>query len=351
MRMRQGQMDSFKEFLGKDLDDCIGQALEYYGCPRENLEVEIVQDAKSGIFGIVGARKAKIRARRTRIAETVASLLNGEEQEQVAAPIRQAAKAQKKGRQPAEKSQKQEDVDTQLKKAPHKRQMQPGSEKAEKMTSKIIFAPERPERRVAKIAQPQSAPLMQAAKPGASAAEAPDAVELEDAEASAWPVRAIEELDQNLLEEKALEIVAILIKPIAGREIALSMDIASSGPRIHVDWEGDAGLIIGRDGQTLAAVQYLASRMLSRVMGAALRVQLDIGNYRARQDDRLREMAKVLADKVRHTGRPFSTKPLSSYHRRVIHLYLQDNEDVQTRSVGDGPQKRVLITPRRSCQQ
>ena len=107
------------------------------------------------------------------------------------------------------------------------------------------------------------------------------------------------------------------------------------------------GLLIGREGQTLASLQYLASRVVSRGMNAAVRVQLDAGRYRQRQDEKLGEMALALAEKVRQTGRSYSTRPLSSYHRRIVHLCLQDAEEVQTRSSGDGPMKRVVIMRRR----
>ena len=68
-------MDGFKEFQGKNLDAAIQEACSYYNAAREKLEIEIVQDAKSGIFGIVGARKAKIRARRAALREAVESVL------------------------------------------------------------------------------------------------------------------------------------------------------------------------------------------------------------------------------------------------------------------------------------
>ncbi|MBO4684868.1 MAG: Jag N-terminal domain-containing protein, partial [Desulfovibrio sp.] len=68
-------MDGFKEFQGKDLDSAIKDACSYFDARREQLEIEILQDAKSGIFGIVGARKAKIRARRVRLRETMESVL------------------------------------------------------------------------------------------------------------------------------------------------------------------------------------------------------------------------------------------------------------------------------------
>ena len=69
-------MNKFKDFQAKNIDQAIQAACEYFDLPREQLEIEIVQDAKSGIFGIVGARKAKIRARRAHMQETVDRLLS-----------------------------------------------------------------------------------------------------------------------------------------------------------------------------------------------------------------------------------------------------------------------------------
>ena len=82
-------------------------------------------------------------------------------------------------------------------------------------------------------------------------------------------------------------------------------------------------------------------------VGAQVRVQVDAGDYHSRQDSRLQELARALADKVRATGRSQSTRPLSAYQRRVIHLTLQDDPDVQTRSSGEGPLKRVVILRRK----
>ena len=78
-------------------------------------------------------------------------------------------------------------------------------------------------------------------------------------------------------------------------------------------------------------------------MGASIPLQLDAGEYRERQDEKLREMARQLARRVHETGRPHSTRPLSSYHRRVVHMTLQDDLEIQTRSKGEGPLKRVVL--------
>jgi spoIIIJ-associated protein len=77
-----------------------------------------------------------------------------------------------------------------------------------------------------------------------------------------------------------------------------------------------------------------------------VRIQMDAGDYRRRQEDKLKNLAFALAEKARRSGRTISTHPLSSYHRRIVHLSLQDVPDIQTRSIGEGPMKRVSIQRR-----
>lgn len=299
------EMDKFKEFQGRDLDECISQALQWFDAPREALEIEILQDAKSGIFGIVGARKAKIRAKRVHVAETVRSLLETDTEKPANANETHAGETRSEPGLPDDLQQEK-------------------SGKQRKKQAKIEQASQTPGER-----SDQS-------RPGPDA-ECPE----EEAPGS-------KDLDKRALAQNALAIVKNLLTPLAGKEITAHVNLDSGKPRVRVDWEGDAGLLIGREGQTLAAIQYLASRILSRAMGAPINLQLDVGEYRTRQDDKLRELALSLAEKVRRTGRPLSTRPLSSYHRRVVHMCLQGELDLQTRSAGDGALKRVLISPRRS---
>ena len=137
-----------------------------------------------------------------------------------------------------------------------------------------------------------------------------------------------------------------LVTPVAGT-VACELRLADGRVHITVNCGENSGILIGREGQTLAAIQYLVSRIVSRAMNAAVRINLDAGEYRQRQDEKLRELATNLAARVKSTGRPYATRPLSSYHRRIIHLTLQDDEAVQTRSLGDGPLKRVVVQRRR----
>ncbi len=313
-------MQKFKEFQGKDLDECIQQALSYYDAPREKLEIEIVQDAKSGIFGIVGARKAKIRARRASIADTVQTILaTGEGR-----PPRQEAR-EKHEKKSGEAQHKNSGQEPHHQKSAHKNSHEQARQAGDRKQ------------------QPATRPEPVAEAPFEDA----HVDDLEDA-CPGLHLKPLEELDQQKLAEVTKDVVETLVKPVAGRDVSVSVRQGDGRICARVEWQGDAGLLIGRERQTLAAIQYLASRIISRHMDAIVRVQLDIGEYRSRQDEKLRELAFSLADRARESGKPCSTRPLSSYHRRIIHLSLQDVQDVQTRSSGEGPLKRVIIAPKRN---
>lgn len=215
-------MDNGKEFTGKSIDEAIEEACAHFGAPREKLEIEIISDAKAGIFGLVGNKKASIRVK------------------------------------PREDSQELRNIVTTV-------------------------------------------------------------------------------VDQ-------------LTTPIVG-PVKLEVEIEEGRAKVVIHSDADSGLLIGRDGQTLSSLQFLANRIVAKRWPDNVRVQLDTGDYRERQDDNLRNMALDLAERAKSNGRPQSTRPLSSYHRRVVHLALQDDEAIQTRSKGDGPMKRVLIYPRRGRQQ
>lgn len=396
-------MEGFKEFLGKTLDAAIEEACTYYNATREKLEIEIIQDAKTGIFGIVGARKAKVRARRAALREVVESALG--RSSRPAAAEADAGGGRQNGETPAEESAREtrseKNAAAREGGAPRRgrgrteerparegeaREGRRSEERGQKAARKAIASreesllPARKGQTMPAPVQPAPEPTEEAAtEPAAenngaqpSCAEAaprsdrsrhgersggrapqrenrrPPADDDMDEADETLPRRALEELDQDRLRELACDCVSRLIRPILSQPAeAPEVDIVDGRVRVAVDCGEDSGLLIGREGQTLAALQYLASRIVSRGMDAAVRVQLDAGRYRQRQEEKLRDMALALAAKVRQTGRSYSTRPLSSYHRRIIHLCLQEMDDILTRSTGDGPLKRVVILRRR----
>lgn len=372
-------MEEFKEFQGKDLDGAIEEACGYFNTAREKLEIEILQDAKSGIFGIVGARKAKVRARRAHLREAVESILgkkggaaarDGEENAARAAASSALAATDKNARQEQPKNGRERNQERGRKSgaaAPVPASMEAAAADNSCATGMAAAAPqpeasdavESPVReksrsegrrepcRASGRGRPRREESRAPAQDGAPVDGLDSGDDLDEA-GEGLPVTPVEELDAARLETLTQEAVRELVRPIVGTEVRLEVAVGGGRVQVCVDCDEDSGLLIGREGRTLAALQYLVSRVVSRGMNSAVRVQLDAGEYRQRQDEKLREMALALADKVRQSGRSYSTRPLSSYHRRIVHVCLQDAADVQTRSTGDEPMKRVVIMRRKA---
>lgn len=110
------------------------------------------------------------------------------------------------------------------------------------------------------------------------------------------------------------------------------------------------GLLIGREGRTLEALQHIANRIAGRMYPGA-RVNIDVGGYKARHNQLLRRKAKEAADRVRRFGKEVTMDPLQSRERRIIHLALQNDSDVRTYTVGNGPVRNVVVAPRDKSKQ
>lgn len=108
---------------------------------------------------------------------------------------------------------------------------------------------------------------------------------------------------------------------------------------------GDPGKIIGKNGRTLAALEYVTNAVLNRSEDGSVRVNIDVGGYKRRRDDRLRAVAEQAIARVRANGEPEELEPMSAAERRVVHMAVADEPDVRSESTGDGRDRRVVILP------
>ena len=108
----------------------------------------------------------------------------------------------------------------------------------------------------------------------------------------------------------------------------------------------DAGLLIGRRGETLHALQFLVRMIVGRQIGRKAYVILDVEDYRERRSDMLQSLARRTAGRVASSGGPSSLDPMSPAERRVVHMALADHPEVRTESEGKGDRRRVVILPR-----
>jgi len=121
-----------------------------------------------------------------------------------------------------------------------------------------------------------------------------------------------------------------------------------SNGKISLVIKGDtSGLLIGRRGKTLDALQYIANKITNKNADEKLKVIVDSENYRERRIDSLTQMALKIGSKAKKFKKPFSTSPLNPHDRRIVHLALKNVENLETRSRGEGLHKRVVIIPKR----
>jgi spoIIIJ-associated protein len=116
------------------------------------------------------------------------------------------------------------------------------------------------------------------------------------------------------------------------------------GPIIDLTGE-DSGLLIGRRGQTLQALQFVVNMIARKELGESVRVVLDVEHYRQRREESLRDMATKVASRVAQTGRSITLEPMSAADRRMVHVALADYQGVRTESVGLGDDRKVTIFP------
>ena len=157
---------------------------------------------------------------------------------------------------------------------------------------------------------------------------------------------AKEEFVFNAEEQKqtAEEAKAFLKGVFDGMHLSVTMECMMSEERILINLCGDGlGILIGKHGQTLDALQYLTNLAAGKSFRHHYFVLLDVENYRERRKDTLEALAKRLAGKVKRTGEEVRLEPMAAGERRIIHLALQDDHAVTTESEGEAPYRYVVI--------
>ncbi len=128
--------------------------------------------------------------------------------------------------------------------------------------------------------------------------------------------------------------------------VEATVDLKEESERILLDIKGDgSGLLIGRKGQTLDAIEYLINKIVHKDAEDKKRIVVDTENYRLRREDSLVKLAQRLAEKAKRLGRPVTISPMSAHDRRIVHLALQDDKTLRTWSTGSGLYRKVIISP------
>lgn len=281
----------------KTLDDAITDALIQLGVTSDKLEYEVIEKGSAGFLGI-GMKQAVIEAWR-------------KEEKEPELDIRELIK-EEMSLKPEKLNEKKDPV-------------QPKKEKKEK-------------REKAPTAEKKARPSKE--KPVEVKAE-----KEETAESAPAPVREKQELAK--VEEQTIKAVEEFVRDTLkamNMEVEITSSIDEDGA-LCVDMKGGhMGILIGKRGQTLDALQYLANRVANKHQDGYVRVKLDTENYRARREETLKHLAKNIAHKVKRNRRPVALEPMNPYERRIIHSALQSDPYVTTHSEGEEPYRKVVVT-------
>ena len=278
----------------KTLDDAITEALIQLGVTSDRLEYEVIEKGSAGFLGI-GMKQAVIEARRK--PEPVVEEPKAEERE--------------------EKPEVKKEPAREFKKKEHYK-------KEVKQEAKNEFKRE-------------------------FKSEVKNEVKKDTAKTEAQPAIRHEAELAEVKEETKKAVEAFLRDTLnaMGMTVELISDVDADGA-LGVEMKGEnMGLLIGKRGQTLDALQYLANRVANKHQDGYVRVKLDTENYRARREETLKNLAKNIAYKVKRSKRPVSLEPMNPYERRIIHAALQSDPYVTTHSEGEEPYRKVVVTLKR----
>jgi spoIIIJ-associated protein len=158
-------------------------------------------------------------------------------------------------------------------------------------------------------------------------------------------IRVTYSFEMSDSSEGAREIVKTILDKM-GIDVSVR-NVNESENKIYIELESEnSGLIIGKKGKTLEALQFIVNMMVNAKSRAEKKVIIDIESYRAKRERALRKMSQEIADKVVRTGKPYSLEPMNPFERRLIHMALQNHEKVMTKSEGQGAFRKVKVYPR-----
>lgn len=360
-----------QEFTGKTTQEAIDSGLAELGVTIADVRVDVLQEGAKGLFGLFGSKPARVR------------LTVMEEQKEDDQGLRDLLgsfslnEPQKK--KPAQKPARQEKPERKPQEAAKPKAQAPKAESAkpemEKNAAPVAAAA--PKQTAAQeVAAEQEAPV---AKGEAAAQELPaaggnSAPRARQPRKPRQPKEPREKTPRPQREEAEEARVFVPMEPAgpfvpteppvmhaedtpAGRAQRFLMDVTermnvkvdvyvddSKPDSLSIHMIGDTlGILIGRRGETLDALQYLTSLQVNKGREGYIRVTLDTENYRAKREDSLRRLAQRMANRAQKTGRKVVLEPMNPYERRVLHTALQNHPGVTTHSEGEEPNRRVVI--------
>ncbi len=297
-------MEKFEIFTGKTIELAVENALKQLNMDRDSVSVEVLENPKSGFLGIFGVAPAKIK---------VTFEAPDEEEPAVKPALSSASRTYTPPQKPkADKPAQAPKAAPAEKSAPAKRQERQDT------------AQHRP-----------AAPRQD--KPKAAKTPRPEPVAAEPAEPKVYPVA-----EPGSVEER-IEIFLKGLLEHMGSD-AVPHAVKQEDDTYQVDLVGQhLGVLIGRRGETLNAIQHITNYSVNRGNAKRVRINVDAEGYRLKREQSLQRLATKVAGKVVKYRRNMTLEPMNAYERHVIHAALQDYPDVTTYSTGTEPNRRVVV--------
>lgn len=290
----------------KTVEECVDKALDKLQANRNEVNIEVINEAKQGFLGLFGAKDAVVRVslkddvKEKGTGDFVKNILNSDSNS--------VETEQKEDTKVIEDKKIVEEVEK--------------TEPTEADNEEIVEESVEP------------------AKP----VEAEEVVKSEETEEEQdnEPDVTIDRNDELFITSKNF-----LKQMIEDMGIDCDIESRTEGNMIKFNilcsQESDIGIIIGKRGETLDSIQYIVNLVTNRNADTYIRVILDCNQYRSKRERSLQKLARRLADKAVQTGRDIKLEPMNPYERRIIHTYLQNDEKVNTFSQGNEPNRRVII--------
>lgn len=296
----------------KTVEECVNKALDKLQANRNEVNIEVINEAKQGFLGLFGAKDAVVRVslkddvKEKGTGDFVKNILNSDSNS-------------------VETEQKEDTKVIEDKKIVEEFEK---TEPTEADNEEIVEESVEP------------------AKP----VEAEEVVETEEAVKSE-EIEEEQEAESDVTIDRNDELFItsknFLKQMIEDMGIDCDIESRTEGNMIKFNImcseESDIGIIIGKRGETLDSLQYIVNLVTNRNADTYIRVILDCNQYRSKRERSLQKLARRLADKAIQTGRDIKLEPMNPYERRIIHTYLQNDEKVNTFSQGNEPNRRVII--------
>ena len=319
------------EASGKTVEEALRAGLKELGCDISEVTHEVIDRGSPGLFGMFG-RLARVKIT---VKEEDTSFDFDMPVLSITPQSEPEKKAQKKENKPAREK---------APKAPKTTEEAP-AKKDEIAEEKNAEEPSQAPEMKTEPAKPRRERTRREKRPAANTEGVSEETEPEE---ELPPVEAKPELpplDVDKLGEdgkKAYDFLSNVTK-LMGVDVEIRM--LEEENHLTVEMTGDTlGVLIGRRGETMDALQYLASLTVNKDKNEYTRVSLDVEHYRAKREETLRKLALRMANRARKSGRRVVLEPMNPYERRVLHSALQNNPYVQTHSEGEEPYRRVIIT-------